>query len=60
MQIKEKIIGVILIKIDKISTAFTSSKFLSYLMPGEIVYQIILIILGILLIWTMRSRFEAI
>jgi len=59
MRIKEKIIGFALIilgalpfllKIDKIGTAFSNSKILSYIAPGEIIYQLIIIILGISLI----------
>jgi hypothetical protein len=67
MQIKEKIIGILLIllgalpfllKINTISTWFTANKFLSFFSPGGIVYQIIIIILGILLIWTVRPDFD--
>jgi hypothetical protein len=67
MKIKEKIIGIILIilgalpfllKIDKISSTFTKYKFLTYLVPGEIIYQLAIIILGVSLIWTLRSQLE--
>lgn len=67
MKIKEKIIGLILIilgalpfllKIERISTAFLNNKVLSFLAPGEIVYQLVLIILGIILIWKVKSQFD--
>ena len=59
MGFKEKLIGGILIiigalpfllKIKSISNLFTKNKVLSYIMPGEIIYQLIIIFLGILLI----------
>jgi len=68
MRVKEKLIGIILVvlgalpfllKIEKIGTAFTTNKVLSYIAPGEWIYQIIIIILGVLLIWTIRSRLES-
>ena len=68
MKIKEKLFGIILVglgalpfllKIESIGTAFTSNKILSYLTPGEIVYQVAIIILGILLIWTVKPRLES-
>jgi hypothetical protein len=43
-----------LLKIDKISNFFSAYKFLEYLTPGEIVYQGVLIILGVLLLWRVR------
>ena len=67
MALKEKIIGLIIIiagvlplllKVEKIANFFAKNKFLSYLVPGEIIYQIIIIILGVLLIWTVRPRIE--
>jgi len=66
MPLKEKLLGMILIiigalpfllKIDKIADFFTN-KFLSYLIPGELVYQIVIIVIGIVLIWTIKPRFE--
>jgi len=69
MRFKEKLIGIILIvlgalpfllKIEKIANFFAKYKVLSYLVPGEWVYQIILIIVGILLIWKVRHRIETI
>jgi len=67
MPIKEKMLGIILIiigalplllKINFIETFFEKYKFLSYLIPGEIIYQIILILIGALLIWRIKPRFE--
>ena len=67
MNLKEKLIGIILIilgalpfllKIEKISSWFTTNKILSFLSPGEIIYQIIIILLGILLIWRVRPDFD--
>ncbi|MDD5192150.1 MAG: hypothetical protein PHH54_00765 [Candidatus Nanoarchaeia archaeon] len=67
MPIKEKFLGVILIlvailpmlsKIESIKNYF-SSGILSYLVPGEIIYQIILIVIGILLVISLRSRYKA-
>jgi len=67
MPIKEKLLGLILIiigalpfllKIDRIAAFFAKYKFLSYIVPGEIIYQIILIVIGILLIWRIRPRIE--
>jgi len=64
MALKEKFIGLILIvlgvlpfllKIEKINSVFSK---ISFLIPGEIVYQIIIIILGILLIWKLKTRPE--
>ena len=69
MQIKEKLIGIILIilgalpfllKIESISTFFTENKILSFFAPGEIIYQIVIIILGALLIWRIQPRVESI
>jgi len=63
--IKNKFIGLILIiigilpfllKIESIATSVEKYTFLSYIVPGEIVYQIIIIGLGVLLIWTVRPR----
>jgi hypothetical protein len=65
MAIKNKFIGLILIiigalpfllKIENIANFFAKYKFLELLTPGELVYQIIIIGLGILLIWTLRPR----
>ena len=63
--IKNKLVGLILIiigilpfllKIESVATAFEKYTFLSYLIPGELIYQIIITCLGILLIWTVRPR----
>jgi len=60
MAMKEKLIGLILIiigilpfllKIKSISDSLAKYTFLSYLVPGEIIYQLIIIALGVLLIW---------
>tara|TARA_Y100000310_G_C20627064_1_gene786520 strand:+ start:837 stop:1046 length:210 start_codon:yes stop_codon:yes gene_type:complete len=68
MRIKEKLIGIILIilgalpfllKVERIGTVFTTNKILSYLTPGELVYQIVIIVLGIALIWSIRPRVES-
>jgi hypothetical protein len=67
MNIKEKLIGIVLIvlgalpfllKIKSISAWFTANKFLSFFSPGEIVYQIVIILLGILLIWKVKPDFD--
>ena len=67
MTMKNKLIGLVLIiigalpfllKIKSISDSLAKYTFLSYLVPGEIVYQIIIIGLGILLIWTVKPRIE--
>lgn len=67
MAFKEKLIGLILIivglfpfllKIQAIGDAFSKYTFLSYLAPGEVIYQIIIAVLGILLIWKPRRRVE--
>jgi hypothetical protein len=68
MAAKEKIIGLVLIllgawpfllKIEAVGSFFSQYKFLEVLTPGEIVYQIVLIVLGVLLIWRIKSRVEA-
>jgi len=65
MEIKTKFIGLILIilgawpfllKIKKVSTFFSAYKFLEVLTPGEIVYQILIILLGIFLVWRVRVK----
>ncbi len=67
MRIKEKFIGMALIiigalpfllKTKSISDFFTQNKILSFIIPGELVYQIIIIVLGVLLIWTLKSKFK--
>ena len=64
-----KIVGMLLIligawpfllKVDTIANFFSSYKILEYLTPGEIVYQIILILFGILLLWRVRVVAEPI
>ncbi len=65
MAFKEKLLGIVLIligifplllKISSIAGSFAKYTFLSYLVPGEIAYQIILIIIGILLVWSRKPR----
>lgn len=67
MGFKEKLIGLLLIvigalpfliKIKEVGEFFEQNSFLKVLTPGEIVYQIVLIILGVLLIITIRPRVE--
>ena len=67
MAFKEKVIGLVLIilgvwpfvlKIDAIDKFFASYAFLKWLTPGEILYQIIIILLGVLLIWRIKSKVE--
>jgi hypothetical protein len=66
MGFKEKIIGLVLIglgvipflfKISSVSKFFTEKKLL-FLMPGEIIYQVIIIALGVALIWKLKARVE--
>ena len=65
--IKNKLIGLLLIllgawpfllKIESVGTFFAEYKFLEVLTPGEIVYQIVITVLGVLLIWGVKSRVE--
>tara|TARA_Y100000034_G_scaffold114872_1_gene151424 strand:- start:1471 stop:1692 length:222 start_codon:yes stop_codon:yes gene_type:complete len=65
MAIKTKLIGLILIivgalpfliKIDAISTAIDTYGFLEALVPGSIIYQAIIIILGIALFLRLRPN----
>ena len=65
MGLKGKLIGLIvillgvwpfLLKIDRVGTFFASYKFLEMLTPGEIVYQVAIIVLGILLIWNVGFK----
>ncbi len=60
MPIKDKFIGLILIavgalplllRIENINTFFSRFSFLSFLVPGQIIYQLLIIIIGILLVW---------
>ena len=68
MPVKEKFLGLILIllgafpfllKVDKIGLFFSKYKFLNALTPGEIIYQIAIIFIGIMLIWKVKPRIEA-
>ena len=67
MGIKDKLVGIILIvlgvwpfllKIESVAAYFATYKFLEVLTPGEIVYQVVLILLGILLVWKVRAQVE--
>lgn len=58
--VKEKLIGFVLIavgalpfllKIDVIGSLFESYQFLNWFIPGEIWYQVLIIVLGVLLLW---------
>lgn len=66
---KNKLIGLILIiigvlpfllKIQSVSDSLAKYTFLSYLVPGEIIYQIIIIALGAWLIWTVKHRVQTV
>ncbi len=70
MRLKEKLVGIIIIalgvwpfllKIEQVGSFFASYKFLEMLTPGELVYQVALIVLGVLLIWSVgvRARIQA-
>jgi len=61
MPLKEKFLGAVLIILGALPfltkiEAIKNIKFISYLNPGQITYQIILILIGILLIWSMKPR----
>ena len=65
--IKSKITGFLLIvigalpfllKIDAVSEFFGNYGFLGFVMPGEIGYQILIILLGVWLIWTVKPKME--
>jgi len=65
--IKQKLIGILIITIgalpfllmiDSISAFFTQYSFLSFIMPGEIGYQVIIILLGVWLMFRIKSRVE--
>ena len=62
---KEKLVGIIIIlagafpllmKLESFSTLITKYPFLSYVQAGEPVYQIIIILLGVLLLWTPKQK----
>ena len=52
------VIGVLpfLLKIGVVSDFFDSYSFLTFIMPGEIGYQVLIIVLGIFLIWTVKPE----
>lgn len=49
-----------LLKVEQIAKFFSEYKFLAYLIPGELAYQIVLIILGVMLLWRVRVVAEPI
>lgn len=64
---KEKIVGILLLiigafplimMIESVQTSLSQYEFLSYLIPGEpaILYQVIIILLGIMLFWSNKPR----
>ncbi|MFW5891479.1 MAG: hypothetical protein ACOCUI_04590 [bacterium] len=66
MGFKEKIIGLILLifgawpfllKIEQVA-AFFSKDVLEWLVPGEIIYQIAIMVLGAMLIWRVKPKVE--
>ena len=66
MLIKAKLAGIVLIlvgalpfllKIGKISTIFDKYSFLSFILPGGIGYQILIIAIGIWLFWKLKPVF---
>lgn len=61
--IRGKLVGIVLIVVgawpfllraDRISELVSRYDFLEYLVPGELFYQIVLILLGVLLLWRVR------
>ena len=52
------VIGVLpfLLKIGVVSDFFDNYSFLTFIMPGEIGYQVLIIVLGIFLIWTVKPE----
>ncbi|MBR9704926.1 hypothetical protein GOV12_05930 [Candidatus Pacearchaeota archaeon] len=69
MAAKDKLIGFLLIiigafpllmMIEGIKTALSKYEFLMYVIPEEvaIIYQVAIIVLGLFLVWTVRSRIE--
>jgi hypothetical protein len=49
-----------LVRVDSVGKFISSYKFLSFFAPGEMVYQIVLIVLGVLLLWRVRVVAEPI
>jgi hypothetical protein len=68
MRFKEKLVGILLIiigalplllKIKSVADSFAKYALLSWMAPGEFVYQMIIILLGVILVWENRySRFR--
>jgi len=65
MPIKHKFIGFIIVivgilpfltKIPQIGTAIDKYKFLAAIVPGSIIYQAIIVILGLSLIWKFKPQ----
>ena len=68
MKLKEKLIGILLIalgawpfllKIESVGDFFSQYTFLEVLTPGEIIYQIVVIVLGAALIWRPKMKVQA-
>ncbi|MGC9310037.1 MAG: hypothetical protein ACP5D2_05070 [Candidatus Nanoarchaeia archaeon] len=64
-KIKEKFIGFLLIllglwpfllKIEQVGNFFEQYTFLAWLTPGEVLYQVAIIVLGVLLIWKIKPK----
>ncbi len=68
MRFKEKLVVIVLIiigalplllKIKSVADSFAKYTFLSWLVPGDFFYQLIIILLGVILVWEGRySRFR--
>lgn len=61
MSLKEKIIGVLLIIVGVVPLllkipSLKDNQYLNYLIPGDIIYQAILIILGIILLYSIQVK----
>lgn len=68
-KLKEKVIGLVLIvlgvwpfllKIRAVGDYFAQYGFLTALTPGEIVYQVAIIVLGLALIWTIKPKVQTV
>ena len=65
MAFKEKVIGLILIllgawpfllKVETIGSFFSSYSFLEVLTPGEVIYQVALVVLGVMLLVSLKAK----
>ena len=68
MTFKEKLAGIVLValgllplllKVESISKSVSTNSWISYIVPGTIFYQIIIIAVGILLVITIRKKKSA-